>query len=83
MMKGLFLILLVTACHAKPVPVQPPETAFRFTREDGVQCIMKYPDGRRKVADLKKDCGCLDQTCMVEAIHLRSFEAQPRVNQNK
>ncbi len=62
---GAFLLF---SCHHKAKP--KIDVAFRFNREDGVTCIIKYPQGPRTINDLKRECGCDKQVCLVKTIHL-------------
>lgn len=68
----LLLLLLTAACHGHPRAPEPDgRVAYRFTREDGTQCIMAYPSGRRSVQEIKSDCGCAGQSCVIEVIRLK------------
>ena len=71
------VLLLLIACQ-RATPVKPPaSSAYRFTRADEVQCIMKFPNGAVSLYDLKKECGCLTQICLVEVIRVQQAALPP------
>lgn len=70
MRAAVFLAALLLSSCAHRVTPSNNQVAFRITREDGLVCIMQFPQGPRTIADLKKECGCDRQLCIVETIHL-------------
>lgn len=73
----LVLLAAFSSCAREVKVLKPQQTAYRFTRADEVQCIMKFPNGAVSLHNLKKECGCLTQTCLIEVIKMTHTDLPP------